>query len=179
MPQVLTNVVAAAQNTAPSASNFMSRRRRSNKRMVLPDAKYGNIQVAKFINIVMVQGKKSVAERIVYAALDEIKRVQPDSNPIDILSQAIEKVRPYMEVKSRRVGGANYQVPTEVRADRSYILAMRWLHNAMRGTSNQPTYKQLARELLDAAEERGNAFRKKEETHRMAASNKAYSHFRF
>ena len=157
----------------------MARRHRSVKRDVIPDARYGSVQVSKFINVVMTCGKKSVAEQIVYKALDEIKRVQPDADPVEIVGRAIENVRPHMEVKSRRVGGANYQVPSEVRSDRGYALAMRWLRNAMRQGGDQPTYKRLARELMDAAEERGIAYRKKEETHRMAASNKAYSHFRF
>lgn len=158
----------------------MSRRRRAEKRAVLPDAKYGSVQVAKFINVVMVCGKKAVAERIVYSALAEIQRVRPEDNPVEVVKGAIENVRPMMEVKSRRVGGANYQVPTEVRAERGYALAMRWIRDAMRkGAKDQPTYRRLAREFMDAAEERGTAFRKKEESHRMAASNKAYSHFRY
>ena len=157
----------------------MSRRRRATKRDIVPDAKYGSVQVAKFINVVMTRGKKSVAEQIVYGALKEIKRVQPDADEVDIVNRAIENVRPHMEVKSRRVGGANYQVPSEVRADRGYALSMRWIRNAMRTGSDQQTYKRLAREFMDAAEERGNAYRKREESHRMAASNKAYSHFRF
>ncbi len=157
----------------------MPRRRRSTKRVILPDAKYGSVQLAKFINVVMARGKKAVAERIVYGALEEVKRVQPDADPVEVVTQAIENVRPHMEVKSRRVGGANYQVPSEVRAERGYALSMRWLRNAMRSGRDQPTYKRLARELLDASEERGEAHRRKEESHRMAASNKAYSHFRF
>ena len=158
----------------------MARRHRATKRVIMPDAKYQNTQVAKFINVVMVKGKKSIAEKIVYDAMDEIKRVQPERDPVEVLSQAIENVRPVMEVKSRRVGGANYQVPSEVRADRSYALAMRWIRDAMRGGSdNQPTFKRLAREFIDAADERGTAYRKKEEVHKIAASNKAYSHFRF
>lgn len=158
----------------------MPRRRRSVKRVILPDAVYGSVQIAKFINVVMVCGKKSVAERIVYGALQEIKRMQPDADPVELVNKAIENVRPHVEVKSRRVGGANYQVPSEVRLERGYALSMRWLRNAMRvGRGKEATYERLAREFVDAAGERGNAFRKKEETHRMAASNKAYSHFRF
>ena len=145
----------------------------------MPDAKYGSTQISKFVNVVMTRGKKSVAERIVYDALSEIRRIKPGSDPVEVLDKAIENVRPLMEVKSRRVGGANYQVPSEVRTDRGYALALRWLRDAMRNQGSQPTFKRLARELIDASEERGNAFRKKEETHRMAASNKAYSHFRF
>ena len=156
----------------------MSRRRRATKRDILPDAKYGSVQIAKFINVVMSRGKKSVAEKIVYGALEEIKRVRPDVDEVAVVRQAIENVRPHMEVKSRRVGGANYQVPSEVRADRGYSLSMRWIRDAMSSGEGQ-TYKRLAREFMDAAEERGIAFRKKEESHRMAASNKAYSHFRF
>ncbi len=157
----------------------MPRRHRSNKQVILPDAKYGSVQIAKFINVVMERGKKSVAEKIVYGALAEIKRLQPEADPVDIVSRAIGNVRPQVEVKSRRVGGANYQVPNEVRPERSYALAMRWMRNAMRSGKGKPTYKRLAQEFLDAAEERGAAFRKKEEMHRMAASNRAYSHFRF
>lgn len=157
----------------------MSRRRRAVKREIVPDAKYGSVQVAKFINVVMTRGKKSVAESIVYDALAEIKRVRPEEDEVEIVKRAIENVRPHMEVKSRRVGGANYQVPSEVRADRGYALSMRWIRDAMRTGSDQPTFMRLAREFMDAAEERGIAFRKKEESHRMAASNKAYSHFRF
>lgn len=157
----------------------MSRRHVSTKRPVLPDAKYGSKQIAKFVNVVMTRGKKSVAERIIYAALAEVAKIKPGADPVEVLDKAVENVRPLMEVKSRRVGGANYQVPSEVRADRGYALALRWLRDAMRSHGSQPTYKRLARELVDASEERGNAFRKKEETHRMAASNKAYSHFRF
>ncbi|MBF2734686.1 MAG: 30S ribosomal protein S7 [Betaproteobacteria bacterium AqS2] len=158
----------------------MSRRRRAEKRAILPDAKYGSVQVAKFINVVMTRGKKAVAERIVYDALAEIKKSRPDQDPVEVVRNAIDNVRPAMEVKSRRVGGANYQVPTEVRAERGYALAMRWIRDAVRkGAKDQPTARRLAREFMDAAEERGAAFRKKEESHRMAASNKAYSHFRY
>lgn len=157
----------------------MPRRRRSIKRAILPDAIYGSVQISKFINVVMVRGKKSVAERIVYQALDEIKRMQPGVDPVAVVTKAIENVRPHVEVKSRRVGGASYQVPSEVRTERGYALSMRWLRNAMRSGKSEATYVRLAREFLDASEERGIAYRKKEETHRMAASNKAYSHFRF
>lgn len=157
----------------------MPRRHRSVKRVVLPDAIYGNEMIAKFINVVMTRGKKSIAERIVYGALEEIKRLQPNRDPVEIVTQAIENVRPQVEVKSRRVGGANYQVPAEVRTERSYALSMRWIRNAMRQGKGEATYKRLAREFVDASEERGIAFKKKEDTHRMASSNKAYSHFRF
>lgn len=157
----------------------MPRRHRSVKRVILPDAIYGSTHISKFINVVMMRGKKAIAERIVYGALKEIQRMQPDADPVELVTKAIENVRPQVEVKSRRVGGANYQVPSEVRPERSYALSMRWLRNAMRSGRGEPTYKRLAREFIDASEERGIAFRKKEETHRMASSNKAYSHFRF
>lgn len=156
----------------------MSRRRVAVKREVSPDPKYSNAQVAKFINVVMRDGKKSVAERLVYGAMEEIEK-KSKQNPVDVLEKAIETVSPQVEVKSRRVGGANYQVPVEVRSTRAVILAMRWLRDAMRAGGGKSTIRNLAEALVDAADGRGAAMKKREDTHRMAASNKAFSHFRF
>ena len=156
----------------------MSRRREITKREVLPDAKYSSVEVSKFINVLMRDGKKSIAESIVYDALTEIEQKTGD-NPVDVLKQAIENVRPYVEVKSRRVGGANYQVPIEVRGGRGVALAMRWLRDAMRSGRDKSTSRQLVRDLIEASAGRGAAVKKREDTHRMAAANKAFSHFRF
>ena len=150
----------------------------TDKRVILPDAKYGNWQIAKFINVVMQSGKKSVAERLVYGALADIEE-RAKKDPPEVLAAAVENVRPEVEVKSRRVGGANYQVPVEVRKSRGDALAMRWLRDAMRHGGGKSTAKNLARELLEAADSGGVAFKKKEDTHRMAAANKAFAHFRF
>ena len=157
----------------------MSRRREVAKREIIADAKYGSRDIAKFVNVVMKSGKKSVAERIVYGALAEVEK-KTKRDPAEVLAQAVENVRPQVEVKSRRVGGANYQVPVEVRASRGVALAMRWLRRAMReGAEKAPTSQRLARELLEAVEGRGAAVKKRDEVHRMAAANKAFSHFRF
>ena len=156
----------------------MPRKRVPPKREILPDAKYRSKEVAKFINVVMRAGKKSVAERIIYGAMEQIES-KAKKDPVEVLSTAIENVRPLVEVKSRRVGGANYQVPVEVRSDRSIALAMRWLRDAMRTGSEKSTAMRLARELTDAADGRGNAMKKREDVHRMAMANKAFSHFRF
>ena len=156
----------------------MSRRRVVAKREILPDAKYGSVRVAKFINVVMTRGKKSVAERLVYGAMEEIKE-KANKNPVEVVNAAIEKVSPQVEVKSRRVGGANYQVPVEVKPTRAAALAMRWLRDAMRSGGDKSTVRNLAQCLLDAANERGTAIKKREDTHRMAAANRAFSHFRF
>ena len=156
----------------------MSRRRAAVKRKILPDPRYGSERVAKFINVVMKDGKKSVAERIVYGALSEIEQKR-GGDPVAIFEEALENVRPQVEVKSRRVGGANYQVPVEVRADRAMALAMRWLRTAMRGGGDKSTPRNLANELLEASAGRGAAVKKREDTHRMAAANKAFSHFRY
>jgi len=156
----------------------MSRRRAAVKRKTLPDPRYSSERVAKFINVVMKDGKKSVAERIVYGALNEIQEKR-GGDPVAVFEEAIENVRPQVEVKSRRVGGANYQVPVEVRADRSVALAMRWIRAAMRAGSDKSTPRNLANELLEASAGRGTAIKKREDTHRMAAANKAFSHFRY
>lgn len=156
----------------------MSRRRIAAKRDILPDPKYGSVRVAKFINVVMTRGKKSVAERLVYGALEDIEK-KTSREPTEVLEEAITNVSPQVEVKSRRVGGANYQVPVEVRPARAVALSMRWLRDAMRAGGDKSTIRNLSQSLLDASENRGVAIKKKEDTHRMAAANKAFSHFRF
>jgi len=156
----------------------MPRRRIIARRQVLSDPKYGSELLAKFINMLMEDGKKSVAERIIYGALDQVAG-KKDSEPVDLLNQAMENVRPVVEVKSRRVGGATYQVPVEVRPTRRNSLAMRWLINAARKRSEKSMALRLAGELMDAADSRGIAFKKKEDTHRMAEANKAFSHYRW
>ncbi|MBL4851923.1 MAG: 30S ribosomal protein S7 [Gammaproteobacteria bacterium] len=156
----------------------MPRRRVITKREILPDPKYGNSTLAKFINVLMKGGKKSVAERIVYGALDElISRGKGEA--LDVFDAALDNIRPAVEVKSRRVGGATYQVPIEVRADRRTALAMRWLAEAARKRSEKSMALRLAGEMQDAAENRGSAVKKREDTHPMAEANKAFSHFRF
>jgi small subunit ribosomal protein S7 len=156
----------------------MPRRHVAEKREILPDPKFHNQTLAKFINHVMVSGKKSVAERIVYGALDRIAH-RGSSNPVEIFERALEAVAPFVEVKSRRVGGATYQVPVEVRPSRRQALAMRWLVDSARRRGEKSMAARLAGELADAAEGRGNAVRKREDTHRMAEANKAFSHYRF
>jgi len=156
----------------------MPRRRIVARRETLPDPKYGSQLLAKFINMVMVSGKKSVAERIMYGALDQVVGKR-GGEPLEVLDQALDNVRPLVEVKSRRVGGATYQVPVEVRPGRRNSLAMRWLIDASRKRSEKSMAQRLAGELLDAAESRGAAVKKKEDTHRMAEANKAFSHFRW
>lgn len=156
----------------------MPRRRVIAKREILPDPKYGNSTLAKFINVVMKNGKKSVAERIVYGALDELS-ARGKGDPLKMFDTALDNIRPVVEVKSRRVGGATYQVPVEIRADRRTALAMRWLTEAARKRGEKSMALRLAGELQDASENRGSAVRKREDTHRMAEANKAFSHFRF
>ena len=156
----------------------MPRRRVAARREILPDPKYGNQTLAKFINMVMIDGKKSVAENILYGALDQVA-TKKNMDPMDTLEQALENVRPIVEVKSRRVGGATYQVPVEVRPIRRNSLAMRWLIDAARKRSEKSMAARLAGELLDAADSKGSAVKKKEDTHRMAEANKAFSHYRW
>ena len=156
----------------------MARRRVAARRETLPDPKFGSLTLAKFINMVMVDGKKSVAERVLYGALDQIAD-KKGGDPLDSLEQALENVRPVVEVKSRRVGGATYQVPVEVRPARRNALAMRWLIDAARRRSEKSMADRLAGELMDAADARGTAVKKKEDTHRMAEANKAFSHYRW
>ncbi|MGH8712234.1 MAG: 30S ribosomal protein S7 [Burkholderiales bacterium] len=156
----------------------MPRRREVPKRNILPDPKYSNQDVTKFVNVLMTRGKKSVAERIVYGALGQIAE-KTGKDPLEVFSQAIANVRPVVEVKSRRVGGANYQVPVEVRPVRRTALAMRWLRDAARKRGEKSMGARLAGELAEAAEGRGGAIKKREEVHRMAEANKAFSHYRF
>ncbi|MBI5451200.1 MAG: 30S ribosomal protein S7 [Gammaproteobacteria bacterium] len=157
----------------------MPRRRVAAKREILPDPKYGNKMLARFINIVMTSGKKSTAERIVYGALDTVKTRTKQDDVVQSLVKALDNIRPLVEVKSRRVGGATYQVPTEVNSDRGVALAMRWLTDAARSRSEKTMGLRLAGEILDACESRGSAVKKREDTHRMAEANKAFSHYRW
>ncbi|MCP4002385.1 MAG: 30S ribosomal protein S7 [Gammaproteobacteria bacterium] len=159
----------------------MSRRSQAPKRELLPDPKHGSQRLTKFINMIMKDGKKSVAENIVYDALTTIseKSGQTEEQAVELLGQALENVKPMVEVKSRRVGGATYQVPIEVRVARRDTLAMRWVIEASRNRSEKSMSQRLANELLDASENRGAAVKKREDTHRMAEANKAFSHFRW
>ncbi|MCM2313198.1 MAG: 30S ribosomal protein S7 [Steroidobacteraceae bacterium] len=159
----------------------MSRRSQAPTRTILPDPKFNSVLLAKFMNMVMERGKKSVAERIVYGALDRIAERtgrQPDQ-AIELLTQALDNVKPMVEVKSRRVGGATYQVPVEVRSTRRQTLAMRWVIDAAQARSEKSMSQRLAAELLEASENRGSAVRKREDTHRMADANKAFAHYRW
>lgn len=156
----------------------MPRRRVISKRQILPDPKFHNQTLAKFINHVMVSGKKSVAERIVYGALENIEE-REKTDPVEVFEKALEAVAPFVEVKSRRVGGATYQVPVEVRSSRRAALAMRWLVDSARSRGEKSMAGRLAGEIADAAEGRGSAVKKREDTHRMAEANKAFSHYRF
>jgi small subunit ribosomal protein S7 len=159
----------------------MSRRAQAPRRSSLPDPKFGNAMLAKFINMVMKSGKKSVAEKIVYGAIARMsERVgQDQTRAIEMLSQALDNIKPAVEVKSRRVGGATYQVPVEVRATRRETLAMRWAIEAARARSEKSMAMRLAHELIDAAENRGAAVKKREDTHRMADANRAFAHYRW
>ncbi|MCA3256326.1 MAG: 30S ribosomal protein S7 [Alphaproteobacteria bacterium] len=156
----------------------MSRRRRPEKREILPDPRFGDVTLTKFMNMVMQQGKKSVAENIVYGALDSIEQ-RTRREPIGVFHDALNNVRPMIEVRSRRVGGATYQVPVEVRPERSQALAIRWLIGAARNRSENTMSARLSGELMDAANNRGTAVKKREDTHRMAEANRAFSHYRW
>ncbi len=156
----------------------MSRRRVAEKKEILSDPKYGNKVLAKFINIIIRSGKKSIAEKIVYGALDSIS-AKGNSEPLSVFNQALDNVRPVVEVKSRRVGGATYQIPIEIRSERSMALAMRWLVDAAKKRGEKNMGLRLAGELLDASENRGAAIKKREDAHRMAEANKAFSHYRW
>ncbi len=156
----------------------MPRRREVPRRLVLPDPKYGNQEIAKFVNVLMTRGKKAVAERNIYGALEHIAK-KTSKDPLEIFILALANVKPVVEVKSRRVGGANYQVPVEVRPSRRNDLAMRWLRDAARKRGEKSMGARLAGELVEAAEGRGGAIKKREEIHRMAEANKAFSHYRF
>ena len=156
----------------------MSRRHAAEKRDIIPDPKFGNVVVSKFMNAIMYDGKKSVAEGIVYGALDLIK-TKSGKDPLEVFSTAVQNVKPVVEVKSRRVGGANYQVPVEVRPVRRMALSMRWIREAAQKRGEKSMMVRLAGELAEAAEGRGGAMKKREEVHRMAEANKAFSHYRF
>ncbi|MEY2993645.1 MAG: hypothetical protein RL357_580 [Pseudomonadota bacterium] len=156
----------------------MPRRREVPKREILPDPKYGNVELAKFMNVIMQGGKKAVAERIVYGALAQIES-KTGGDPLELFNVALNNVKPVVEVKSRRVGGANYQVPVEVRPIRRQALAMRWIKEAAKKRSEKSMAFRLANELIEATEGRGGAMKKRDEVHRMAEANKAFSHFRF
>ena len=156
----------------------MSRRHKAEKREVIPDAKFGDIILAKFMNSIMHDGKKSVAEAIVYGAFDSIEK-KLKADPLPVFKQALENVAPAIEVRSRRVGGATYQVPVEVRTERRQALAIRWIIGAARDRNDKTMVDRLSSELMDAANNRGNAVKKREDTHRMAEANRAFSHYRW
>src|SRR6478672_13808600 len=156
----------------------MSRRHAAEKREVLPDAKFGSLVVTKFMNTMMYNGKKSVAEQIVYGAFDQMQK-KVGGDPVKLFNDALENVKPQLEVRSRRVGGATYQVPVEVRPERAQALAIRWLITAARGRSEKTMAGRLSGELMDASQNRGNAVKKREDTHRMAEANRAFSHYRW
>jgi small subunit ribosomal protein S7 len=160
----------------------MSRRHRAPKRDILPDPKFGDLIVSKFINNIMLDGKKFVAERIVYGAFDIIRTKEKLSNDNDVVTyfhEGLDKVKPQLEVKSRRVGGATYQVPIEVRGDRAQALSMRWIIDAARKRNEDTMMARLANELIDAHNDRGSASKKRDDTHKMAEANKAFAHYRF
>jgi small subunit ribosomal protein S7 len=157
----------------------MPRRREVPKRQLLPDAKFGSELVTKFINQIMLDGKKSVAEQIVYRAFDIVIEKSNTKNIVEYFEEVLENIRPLVEVKSRRVGGATYQVPVEVRPDRSVTLAMRWLIDASRSRREKSMHERLANEMLEAFEKRGSACKKREDTHKMAEANKAFAHYRW
>ena len=156
----------------------MPRRREVPKRVILPDPKFGSVDLAKFVNVLMLQGKKAVAERIVYGAFEQVK-TKSGKEPLEVFTNAVNNCKPMVEVKSRRVGGANYQVPVEVRPARRMALAMRWLREAAKKRGEKSMGQRLAAEMLEASENRGGAVKKRDEVHRMAEANKAFSHFRF
>ncbi len=157
----------------------MPRRRVVAKREILPDPKFGDLQLAKFINMIMISGKKSIAEKIMYDALDIVVEKKSTEEPLEVVEVALSNVRPSVEVKSRRIGGATYQVPTEVRPSRRNSLAMRWLIEAARKRSEKSMSRRLAGEFMDAFDSKGSAVKKREDTHRMADANKAFSHYRW
>ena len=156
----------------------MSRRHRADKREIIPDPKFGDNVLTKFMNSIMKEGKKSAAERIVYGALDQMEE-KAKQNPVELFHQALQNVMPALEVRSRRVGGATYQVPVEVRLDRRQALAIRWIISAARGRNENTMVERLSGELLDAVNNRGSAVKKREDTHRMAEANRAFSHYRW
>ena len=156
----------------------MARRRRPEKRVILPDPRYGDLVLSKFMNSVMLDGKKAVAEGIVYTAMETVES-RAKRDPVGVFHDALNNVKPGIEVRSRRVGGATYQVPVEVRTERSQALAIRWLITAARNRSENTMAARLSGELMDAANNRGNAVKKREDTHRMAEANRAFSHYRW
>ncbi len=156
----------------------MSRRHRAEKRDIIPDAKFGDVVLTKFMNSIMLAGKKSAAETIVYGAFDQVEQ-KARQDPLEVFHQALDNVKPTVEVRSRRVGGATYQVPVEVRPDRRQALAIRWLISAARSRNEKTMVERLSGELLDASNNRGTAVKKREDTHRMAEANRAFSHYRW
>ena len=156
----------------------MSRKKRAPKRIFYPDAKFGSLILAKFTNFLMYDGKKTTAEKIIYTALDQIKKTTKE-DPIKVFNDAVNNIRPNLEVRSRRVGGATYQVPVEVKTKRSQTLALRWLLDATRKRKNKTMSDKLMNELMDAYQNKGSAIKKREDTHKMAESNKAFAHFRW
>tara|TARA_B100000029_G_C17253842_1_gene843781 strand:- start:136 stop:633 length:498 start_codon:yes stop_codon:yes gene_type:complete len=159
-------------------NNIMSRKKQAPKRIFYPDAKYSSLTLAKFINFVMYDGKKNTSEKIIYEALQKIKD-KTKNDPIKIFNEAVNNIRPNLEVRSRRVGGATYQVPQEVKSKRSQTLALRWLLDATRKRKNKSMSDKLFNELMDASQNKGSAIKKKEDTHKMAESNKAFAHYRW
>ena len=157
----------------------MSRKASAIKREILPDQKFNSVLVSKFINCIMKRGKKSTAERILYGAMDAVIKKMPETNPVELFNQAIENIKPLVEVKSRRVGGANYQIPIEVLPGRHQALAFRWLLDASRARGEKTMSQRLSGELMDAYNKTGSAMRKREETYRMAEANKAFAHYRW
>ncbi|MBI3252717.1 MAG: 30S ribosomal protein S7 [Candidatus Omnitrophica bacterium] len=155
------------------------RRRRAARRDVLPDPKFNNKTISRFVNMLMEEGKKWNAERIVYGSLDIVAQKTQKADPIEVLTKAIDNVRPLLELKSRRVGGATYQIPVEVRGDRGASLALRWIRNAARSRKGKPMQQRLADEILDAYHGQGTAVKKREEIHKMAEANRAFSHYRW
>jgi small subunit ribosomal protein S7 len=157
----------------------LSRKASAIKREILPDQKFNSVLVSKFINCIMKRGKRSTAERILYGAMDAVIKKMPETNPVELFNQAIENIKPLVEVKSRRVGGANYQIPIEVLPGRRQALAFRWLLDASRARGEKTMSQRLSGELMDAYNKTGSAMRKREETHRMAEANKAFAHYRW
>ena len=157
----------------------MSRRRQAVKRPLLPDAKYHSTLVSRFVNVLMIGGKKSLAQRVVYGAFDRLAEKNPASNPLDILQRAVDNAKPRLEVKARRVGGATYQVPMEVTSDRQMSLALRWIVDFADSRKGLPMQDALATEIMEAYQGQGNAIRKRDEVHKMAQANKAFAHFRW
>jgi small subunit ribosomal protein S7 len=157
----------------------MSRRRQATRRPIQSDAKFNSALVSRLVNTVMISGKKSTAQRIVYGAFDQIAEKNPATNPLEILQRAVDNAKPRLEVKARRVGGATYQVPVEVAADRQFALALRWLVDFADARKGQPMKEALAAEILEAYQGQGNAIRKRDEVHKMAQANKAFAHFRW